>query len=154
ADAAQIAMRIANSPPIARDGATLRLRPPSDATAQRAVTVNYDVRVPANIDVVIQSDSGAVAVDGVRGAVDVRTQSAAIELHRLGGMVSVRSGSGAITAEEIGGALSATTASSAFDGRGLDGAVNVRTASGQVDLALTGSGSVDVATGSSAVRVA
>src|SRR4029434_1998484 len=97
ADAADVARRIADNPPVERDGDTVRLRPPSDSRDRRAVTVSYEVRVAPQARVVTVSDSGAPTVTGVSGAGDVTTQSGAIELTRLGSTVMVKSGSGSVT---------------------------------------------------------
>src|SRR5262245_10217834 len=83
ANAVELARQVASAPPIEREGATVRLRPPSDAAARRAVTVSYQVRVPPNTNVQTTSDSGATSVRGVTGTVEVRTQSGAIDLGML-----------------------------------------------------------------------
>jgi hypothetical protein len=120
ANAIELARQIAAAPPVEREGDTIHLRPPSDAAAQRAVTISYRVRVPANTAVRTDSDSGATAVRGVAGAVDVRTQSAAIELTSLGGGATVSTGSGAVTVDGIAGVLSVKTNSSSFNASGVD----------------------------------
>src|SRR5215471_16563097 len=79
-NALELAQKIAANPPIERAGNTVRLRPPADARERRAVTVNYEVRVPANTTVVSVSDSGETTIAGIIGPVDVRTQSGAIAL--------------------------------------------------------------------------
>ena len=53
ANAAELAKRVADNPPIQREGQTLKLRSPSDAAEQRAVTVSYQVRVPPETDVLL-----------------------------------------------------------------------------------------------------
>jgi hypothetical protein len=152
ANAIDLARRLAANPPIERDGATIRLRPPSDAADLRAVTINYQVRVPRDTTLVSESDSGATTVRGVGGAVSVRTQSGAIDLSQLGAAATVRTGSGAVTVDGAAGALTVTTSSSAFTGRVLGGDLRVRTGSGAVDAALSGAGDVDIETGSSGIR--
>jgi DUF4097 and DUF4098 domain-containing protein YvlB len=153
ADAPAIAARVAGSPPIERVAGTLQLRPPSDPAAQRAVTVDYQVRVPPHTTVRTSSNSGATTVRGLTGPVEVRTQSGAIDVTQLGGGVSVTSGSGAVNAAGIGGPLNVVTTSSAVSASGLGASLAVRTQSGQVDAAFTGAGDADVETGSSAIRL-
>src|SRR5262245_3370906 len=127
ANAVELARLVANAPPIERDGAIVRLRPPSDNAARRAVTVSYQVRVPPDTDVQTMSDSGATSVRGVAGTVDVRTQSGAIDLDMLAGAVTVSSGSGAVMTDGIGGPLSVSTRSSSFSGSALGSSLRVRT---------------------------
>jgi hypothetical protein len=153
ANAADLARTVVDDPPVERDGSTVRLRPPSGAAERRAVTVSYQVQVPPDTQVLAVTESGATTIQGVAGAVTVRTQSGAIELTQLGGRAGVTSGSGSITIDGVGGALTVSTSSSAFLGRALNDSVRVRTASGTVDATLVGTGDADIETGSSAIRV-
>ena len=153
ANAADLARRVADHPPIQRDGHTVRLRPPSDAAEQRAVTVSYQVRVPPETEVAVTSDSGATTVRGVSGAVVIRTQSGAIGVMQLGGTAVVTTGSGSVEADGVAGSLTVTTSSSSITARAVAGDLRVRTTSGAVDAALSGEGDADVETGSSAIRL-
>jgi Toastrack DUF4097 len=152
-NAMELAHRIANRPPVQRDGNTVRLRDPSDAAERRAVIVSYEVRVPANSRVLTVSDSGATTIRGITGAVSVRTQSAAIDLNQLGGRTDVVTGSGAVAVEDIDDALSVEMGSGGFAGRSLGGKVRIRTRSGQVEASLSNRGDIDVETASSSVRL-
>jgi DUF4097 and DUF4098 domain-containing protein YvlB len=152
-NAVELARRVAEHPPIERDGNTVRLRPPSAAAEQKATTVSYTVRVPPDTDVRTDSDSGATTIRGVAGPVAVGTQSAAIDVADLGGTATITTSSGAVTVDGVKGALRVRTGSSGFSGRSLEGDVRVRTSSGAVDAALIGRGGVDVQTGSSAITV-
>ena len=153
ADAAQIAQRVAADPPIERSGNTLRLRPPSGATERRAVTVNYDVRVPPNMEIVAASDSGAISVEGAVGTLNVRTQSGAIDVSRLTRDVTVTTGSGDVDINGAAGPVTVTTSSSALSARDLAGPLRVRTGSGKVDATFAGGGDADVQTASSAIQL-
>lgn len=153
ANAVELAQRVAEDPPVERDGSVVRLAVPSDDARRRAVTVSYMVRVPPGTSVTVATNSGATTVRGVTGPVTVQTQSAAIALNNLGGVVSVRTGSGDVAVDRIAGALSVTTQSSAFNGSQLGGALRVRTGSGAVNAVLTGDGDVDVETQSSSIQL-
>jgi Putative adhesin len=149
----EIAQKIAADPPIERVGDTVRLRPPADARDRRAVTVNYDVRVPPNTKILTVSDSGETTIAGLTGAVDVRTQSGAIGLQRIGGGAIISTGSGDVLVEGTRGSLTVTTSSSAFTARALGGNLHVRTMSGAVNAGFAGAGDVDIETGSSAIQL-
>src|SRR5262245_6920556 len=149
----EIARRIAANPPVERSGDTVRLRPPADVRDQKAVTVSYDVRVPANTRIVTVSDSGETTIAGVTGSVNVRTQSAAIGLQRIGGAATISTGSGAVLVEGANWPLTVTTSSSAFTARALGGHLHVRTMSGAVNAGFEGAGDVDIETGSSAIQL-
>jgi hypothetical protein len=153
ANAADLARKVADNPPIQREGQTVRLRPPSDPAEQRAVTVSYQVRVPPETEVAAASESGATTVRGVARAVVIRTQSGAIDVMQLGGTAVVTSGSGSVTVDGVAGSLTVTTNSSSVTARSVAGDLRVRTTSGAVDAALTGEGDADVEAGSSAIRL-
>jgi DUF4097 and DUF4098 domain-containing protein YvlB len=152
-DAAAIAKAVAANPPIERENATIRLRPPATDDQRRAVTISYDVVVPKGTRVISVTDSGATSIRDVTGAVSVRTQSSAIDLLDLGGSVDVRTGSGAVNASGVAGDMTVSTQSSAISLRKLGAGLRLRTQSGAVHVSLTGRGNVDVETGSSAIDV-
>jgi len=153
ANAEEIARRVAAAPPIEQVANTVRLRDPTDRDAQRAVTVSYRVRVPAETRVQTTSNSGETSVRGVSATVDVRTQSGAIDVNGLSGTVQISTGSGAVTAGDISGPLSVTTSSSSFSGSRLGSSFRARTKSGNIDATFDGSGGADVETNSSAITL-
>jgi hypothetical protein len=151
ANAVELARQVAANPPIEQNADRLRLRSPSDPAANRAMTVNYDVRVPRDARVIAVSDSGAIEIRDVAGAVDTRTQSSAIAVSDLGGAVDIETGSGAVTVDRVDGPVRVTTSSSAITARNLRGGLRARTGSGRVFASFTGPGAVDVQTQSSAI---
>ena len=152
AGALELAQKLAASPPVAKEGNTVTLRPPTDAADRRAVTISYQVHVPPDTEVRSDSDSGATSVSGVSGRVTVRTQSAAISLASLSGVVGVTTGSGAVTADGSAGALSVKTSSSGFNGTHL-ASLQLRTNSGAVNATFSGEGDATVETGSGSIKL-
>src|SRR5262245_22633520 len=57
ANAVELARALAATPEIDQQGDLVRLRPPSDATTDRAVTVSYEIQVPPGTSVTTDSDS-------------------------------------------------------------------------------------------------
>ena len=153
ANALQLARKVADNPPIHREGQTVRLRPPAESEEQRAVTVSYQVRVPPDADVHLVSESGATTVRGVGRALSVRTQSSAIDLTGIAGPVTVTTGSGDVVVDDVAASLTVTTSSSRITARSVAGDLRVRTETGAVDVTLTGEGDADVETGSSGIRL-
>jgi hypothetical protein len=153
ANAMEIARTVAASPPIEFADQTVRLRIPTDPSAQQAVTVNYRVQVPPGTEVRTRSDSGETSIRGVDAAVDVQTQSSTIEVGDLSGAVQISTGSGAVRASAVSGALKVETSSSAINLSGLGSSLRVRTQSGEINATLSGTGDVDVETGSSAIKL-
>lgn len=150
-NAIELARKVAEKPPIEQSGDRLRLRSPRDPDENRAMTVNYDVRVPPDARVIAVSDSGAIDVRDVSGHVEARTQSSPIALGDLGGPADVDTGSGAVTIDRVDGIVRVSTSSSAITARNLRGGLRARTASGRVFGSFVGHGPVDVQTQSSAI---
>lgn len=151
ADAAAIAQRVADNPPVRRDGETIHAGSPSDPAELRAVTVSYQIRVPPDTAVTTTSESGETTVRGIARPLVIRTTSGAIDVTEVGDTAAVTTGSGAVIVDGVGGALSITTNSSSITARALLGDVRIRTKSGAVEATLTGEGDADVETGSSAI---
>jgi hypothetical protein len=150
-DAIDRAQKIAANPPIEQSRERLQLRSPADPADNRAMTVNYDVRVPPDARVVAVSDSGAIDIRDIGGAVEARTQSSAIALSDLGSTADIDTGSGAVTVDRVGGIVRISTSSSAITARNLRGGLRARTSSGRVFGSFAGPGPVDVQTQSSAI---
>lgn len=150
-DAVALARSTAARPPIGQTGDTVRLLIPDDARTRRAVTIAYEVLVPAGTRVTTNSQSGETRVEGVQAAVSVQTSSSAIKLANLG-ETRIESGSGAVSVDGAG-PLRVTTSSSSIDVRRVTTDLYVRTQSGRVTIAMIDDGNVDVETGSSAITV-
>jgi DUF4097 and DUF4098 domain-containing protein YvlB len=150
--AVELARKVAEQPPIEQSGDRLRLRSPSDPAEDRAMTVNYDLRVPPNTRVIAVSDSGAIDARDVAGHIEVRTQSSAISLMSLGS-ADVETGSGAVGVDGASGAVRITTSSSAITARDMRGGLHARTGSGRVIASFTGAGPVNIGTSSSAIEL-
>jgi len=153
ADPMELARRVADRPRVEVTGNVVRLRPPLDPDELRATTVSYVVRVPRDTRIVIVTDSGEVAVDGVTAPVTVTTQSSAIALGALEGKAEVKTGSGDVRVDRAAGGLRVVTESSAMTLRGLGGALEARTQSGAIRASFASAGTADVETGSSAIQL-
>ena len=149
--AVAMARTTADDPPIAQIDDIVRLGILRDARTRRAVTIAYEVHVPAGTAVVTQSESGETRVEGVRGAVSVRTQSGAVTLADLG-QTRIETGSGAVSVDGAG-PLRVATSSSRITATRLVSDLYVRTESGRVTAVFAGEGDADVETGSSAITV-
>ena len=150
-NAVALARSTANQPPLEHAGDTVRLYVPRDGRTRRAVTIAYEVQVPAGTRVVTRSDSGETRVEGVRGAVSVRTQSGANTLADLA-ETRVDTGSGAVSVDGAG-PLWVTTSSSRIEVQAISGNLYVRTQSGRVTASFVNEGAMDVETGSSAITI-
>jgi hypothetical protein len=152
ADSVERARTVAANPPIEQSETHLRLRSPANPDDSRAMTVNYDLRVPANTRIMAVSDSGAIEVRDVTGHVDVRTQSSAISLMSLGS-ADVDTGSGAVRLDGASGEVRISTSSSGITARDLRGGLHTRTESGRTILSGTPSSLWDVSAGSGSIQI-
>ena len=159
---------ITTNPPIEQQGNLIRLG--HDKERLRAVTVNYDIVVPAETELESEVGSGRLEVRGIHGPARAttgsgritmenigadavaNTGSGALELARVGGEVRAGTGSGSITLSEIRGDIRATTGSGGITIDRPGGRIAAKTGSGGVTVngaaadlrASTGSGSVTV----------
>jgi hypothetical protein len=122
-------------------------------TIRSACSVDHLLRVPASVDVQIDTGAGSVAVMGLDGTVEVKTGSGGIELVNLSGRVTAETGSGGVVVERVSGTADVSTGSGSV--RGSDMAslqMSAETGSGSITLGfgsppddlvlVTGSGSI------------
>lgn len=152
ANALALARRVVDAPPVVHADGVLHLGIPTGADERRAVTVSYEVLVPPLTPIVAATQSGKVAIGGVHGRIDVRSQSGALDLEDIAA-AHVRSGSGTIAIADASGDIDVSSVSGAMEMRGVGGSLRVRTSSGSVDIDITGTGDVDVETQSSAITL-
>ena len=63
--------------------------------------LDYSVRVPAGVAVVIRSDGGGVRLSDLTGTVDASSSGGGISVFRAGGSLRLRSSGGGITGEDL-----------------------------------------------------
>ena len=102
---------------------------------QSACWVDHLLRVPASVDVEIDTGSGSVTVSGLTGSVHIDTGSGVIEVSDVSGPVFADSGSGGVVLDGVSGETDVKTGSGGIRGNGL----TTRSLIGE-----TGSGSIDV----------
>jgi DUF4097 and DUF4098 domain-containing protein YvlB len=154
ANALTLARQLADKPTmVEQSGKRVTVQPPQEDEMRRAVTVSYEIRVPAQATVATTSDSGAIAVHGVGGTLTVKTQSGAISLSGLGAEANVTTGSGAVSLTGAGGPVTVRTQSSGITLRELRGNLEAHTQSGSVNATFTAPGDVVVETGSSEISL-
>ncbi|MGZ8755350.1 MAG: DUF4097 family beta strand repeat-containing protein [Acidimicrobiia bacterium] len=116
-------------------------------------SVDHLLRVPASVDVHIDTGAGSVHVTGLDGMVLANTGSGGIELVNLSGRVTAETGSGGIVVERMSGTADLSTGSGSIRGTGVaslqmsaetgSGSINLGFGSAPDDLDLvTGSGSI------------
>ena len=149
---------LASHPPIEQDGNRIRIGPVEDPAMNRNVSIDYELLVPVETQLTIQSGSGDVSVEGTHGSVKARSGSGDMKFQQIASdRVEAETGSGDVQFREVRGSLRVRTGSGNIEAEGEPtGEWTLQTGSGGVSLHLpsqvgfdldarTGSG--EVATG-------
>ncbi len=127
--------QVESNPPIQQSGNSIRIGYNLPENANRHVSIDYDITVPADTSLEAHSGSGNVQVTGVRSGVQAQTGSGDIRLRDLGGRLHAQTGRGNVRAEDVAAPFYA------------------HAGSGNIEASLNGSGDVDVETGSGTIRM-
>lgn len=114
--ARELAEKIASAPPVERSGDVLsvgRIRERESGLFQ-GVSVDYELVVPPELSASIDSSSGDVEVQGIRGAVKVDSSSGTVKLFQVGS-AEVDSSSGDVVLKEIPGDIQVDSSSGDVD---------------------------------------
>lgn len=120
-----------------QDGNNLLLRyRAADQTAdvRKHSGVSFEVIVPAQADVQVDTSNGAITLRGIEGKVDLDTSNGAIDLIDLLGMVQADTNNGRIDVNGFSGILNLETSNGAIGIRDCEAAVNARTSNGAIDF--------------------
>lgn len=112
--------------------------------------VNFDITVPANLDVTIHGGSTNADVRNIDGRVTANVGSGDLHLNGINGGLSVSDGSGNIVVTGARGLMSAHTSSGDIQASDLSGSVDFSTDSGNITLDhahLSGQGQLQTSSG-------
>jgi DUF4097 and DUF4098 domain-containing protein YvlB len=122
---------IEQNPPIRQTGNMVKI----DYPPYKNISIDYDITVPADTRLKVETGSGNQTVRGLKGGSTLHAGSGDLRLDDLDGAVHVETGSGNIV------------------GNALAGAFEARAGSGDIKLDLTGNGAVRAHTGSGNVQL-
>ena len=167
--------RIIDNPPIQQSGNTVRIGEANDRSLFNNISIDYEIRVPADVALNLHSGSGDVEINNVGRFLTASTGSGSLRAHGVHGPANMESGSGDLELETNGtGEVRARTGSGNIRVHGLSGSFQARTGSGDVEadgrlneqsMVGTGSGNVhlhltqdsrfniEASTGSGSIRV-
>lgn len=134
-NAAELAKRVVDNPPITQTGDAVKIGRITDEDVNRAVSISYDITVPAATRVAARSGSGNVDVSGVNNSVTANSGSGNIDISNVGGDLDARTGSGNVLV------------------RGASKAASLSSGSGNIEAALNGQGDVKANTGSGNIKL-
>jgi hypothetical protein len=145
--------RIESNPPIQQSGNTIRVGHLDDPELRHNISISYDVTVPAETELRVESGSGNQRVEGIRGPLQVSAGSGGLNISAIGDRVHAETGSGDIEIDRVQGNVRAKTGSGSIRADEIACAFEADTGSGQITLQQTAPGSVRVDTGSGGVEL-
>ena len=145
--------RIESNPPIQQSGNTIRVGHIDDPELRHNISISYDVTVPAETELRVESGSGNQRVEGIRGPLQVSAGSGGLNISAIGDRVHAETGSGDIEIDRVQGNVRAKTGSGSIRADEIAGAFEADTGSGHITLQQTAPGSVRVDTGSGGVEL-
>jgi len=145
--------RLETNPPIQQNGNDIRIGHIDDPELRHNISISYDVVVPTETDLRMQSGSGDQKVEGIRGPLEVSSGSGGLKISSIGDRVHAETGSGDIDINRVKGNVHAKTGSGSIDASDIAGAFEANSGSGRITLQQTAPGSVRVDTGSGGMEL-
>jgi DUF4097 and DUF4098 domain-containing protein YvlB len=145
--------RLEANPPIQQSGNDIRIGHIDDPELRHNISISYEVVVPVETDLRMQSGSGDQRVEGIRGPLEVSSGSGGLKISSIGERVHAETGSGDIDINGVKGNVHAKTGSGSIDASDIAGAFEANSGSGRITLQQTAPGSVRVDTGSGGMEL-
>lgn len=117
-----------------------------------ARNLRFDVRVPRDIEVTLDTAGGPIHVSAVRGRVSLRTSGGAVEVDDIAGDLEARTSGGPIRVNQVSGTVGATTSGGAIRIAAIGGHVRASTSGGPISIDAV-RGDVLARTSGGAIRV-
>jgi len=96
--------------------------------------VSFEVTVPIQADVRVDTSNGSITVRGIEGQFDLDTSNGAIDLTDLVGVVNADTSNGRIDVDNVSGVLNLETSNGAIDIEDSEVSVDARTSNGKIDF--------------------
>ena len=102
--------------------------------SSRGSSVQYEIRVPADTRVSVDTSGGGIAISGIRGAVRADTSGGGIGISDVVGDVEADTSGGGISLRDIKGRVSADTSGGGVEAIAIDGPVHAESSGGSIEL--------------------
>src|ERR1700730_2763231 len=145
--------RLEATPPSQQSGNDIRIGHIDYPELRHNISISYQVVVPVETDLRMQSGSGDQRVEGIRGPLEVSSGSGGLKISSIGERVHAETGSGDIDINGVKGNVHAKTGSGSIDASDIAGAFEANSGSGRITLQQTAPGSVRVDTGSGGMEL-
>lgn len=115
------------------------------------VSIDYDLTVPAQTELVSGTGSGDQSINGLRVSCTAKTGSGNIRVEDMVGDLQLNTGSGDLKISSVKGAVNAKTGSGTIHAIGVAGEVSAFTGSGRVEIEQVALDNATIKTGSGGV---
>lgn len=101
----------------------------------RGSAVHFDIQVPAQTRVDVETSGGAIKIDGLRSPAKLHTSGGGLDVNDLVGELDGHTSGGGIRLSRIEGRVRVDTSGGGIYGKDLSGPVHAETSGGRVELA-------------------
>jgi DUF4097 and DUF4098 domain-containing protein YvlB len=115
-------------------------------------SVQYEIRVPAETRLAIDTSGGGITISGTRGAAKLDTSGGGINVKDLVGDLQADTSGGGIGLANIRGKVRASTSGGGVDGRAIDGPVFAESSGGSIELERV-TGDIEADTSGGGIRI-
>lgn len=115
--------------------------------------LHYEVQVPLETDIEIQTAGGSIEAQAVQGQARLDTSGGAIRVSRIGGSLQAHTSGGSISIEDAEGGASAETSGGVITVERVRGNLRAETSGGSITI-LAVTGDVDADTSGGSIRIA
>ena len=115
--------------------------------------VHYEIRVPAQTRLSIDTSGGAIKITGLRSPARLNTSGGGIHVDDLVGDLDADTSGGSIELKDLKGKVRVETSGGGIDGVNLDGPVHAESSGGSIDLQKV-TGDIDAQTSGGGIRIA
>jgi DUF4097 and DUF4098 domain-containing protein YvlB len=116
-------------------------------------SVQYEIRVPADTRLTLDTSGGSIHVSGMRAPAKLDTSGGGIRVEDLVGDLSADTSGGSIDLKSIKGKIRVETSGGGIDGSNLDGPVHAESSGGSIELEKV-TGDIDAETSGGGIRIA
>jgi hypothetical protein len=116
-------------------------------------SVLYEIRVPAETRLSIDTSGGAIKVSGMSAPARLDTSGGSIRVDGLTGDLDANTSGGSIDLKDIKGRIRVQTSGGGIDGVNLDGTVHAESSGGSIELQKV-TGDIDAETSGGGIRIA
>ncbi len=115
-------------------------------------SVHYEIRVPAQTRLSVDTSGGSITVSGMRSPAKLDTSGGGIKVTDLVGDLDADTSGGSIDLKDIKGTVRVETSGGGIDGANLDGPVHAESSGGSIELQNV-TGDVDAETSGGGIRI-